>query len=65
MNTNTRIIEVLEYDQGWPAQFQSESDLIQSVLSSQIAAVHHIGSTAVLGLKAKPVIDILLEVKES
>ena len=62
MDTNTRIIEVVEYDQKWPSQFQAESDLIRSVLSSQIVAVHHIGSSAVPELKAKPIIDIMLEV---
>lgn len=64
MNTKTRIIEVAEYDEKWPTQFQSESGLIESVLGSQIVALHHIGSTAVPGLKAKPIIDILLEVND-
>jgi len=64
MNMKTRIIEIVEHDEGWPTQFQSESDIIESVLGSQIVGLHHIGSTAVPGLKAKPIIDIMLEVND-
>ena len=59
-----RIIEVIKYDEQWPQLFELEKQLLISSLSMKNMAVHHIGSTAVPGLAAKPVIDILLEVEE-
>jgi GrpB-like predicted nucleotidyltransferase (UPF0157 family)/RimJ/RimL family protein N-acetyltransferase len=63
MDKEKRKIEVVEYDNNWPAAFQKEANVISAVLSEEIVHIHHIGSTAVHGLNAKPVIDILLEVK--
>lgn len=58
-----RTITVVAYDPRWPEMFTAESQLLQQVLPGGIAkAIHHIGSTSVPGLAAKPVIDILLEV---
>jgi len=64
MNTNKRIIQVVAYDPGWPERFQIEREAISAVLGNEITRVHHIGSTAVPGLAAKPTIDILLEVED-
>lgn len=63
MSRNKRTIEVVDYDPNWPDDFRREAEALSEVLAGQIAGVHHIGSTAVPGLKAKPVIDIMLEVK--
>ena len=57
------IIEVVDYDPTWPQQFQSEAELIKPLFGDNLAALYHIGSTAVPGLSAKPTIDMLLEVK--
>ncbi len=54
-----RIIEVVPYDINWPTMFKHESHLIQHALGNNCLTVHHIGSTSVPGLSAKPVIDIL------
>ena len=53
-----RPIVVVAYDPAWPAIFASEKDLLWSVLGRRVSAIEHIGSTAVPGLPAKPVIDI-------
>lgn len=58
-----RIIEVVPYDAGWIGQFEAEAELLRSLLGEEVAAVHHIGSTSIPGMAAKPVIDILLEVR--
>ena len=63
MKQKKQIIEVVEYNPLWPEEYQKESSEIARALNGQIVAIHHIGSTSVPGLKAKPVIDILLEVK--
>lgn len=64
MNLKKRRIEIVDYDRRWPDLFQEEARLLSEVLSTELVRIHHIGSTAVAGLKAKSVIDILLEVKD-
>ena len=59
-----RKIAVVPYDEKWPQLFEAESLLIKTVLGGVAENVHHIGSTSVPGLSAKPVIDILLEVSD-
>lgn len=59
-----RKIAVVAYDDNWPALFATEYALLQPVLGDVMAQIHHIGSTSVPGLAAKPVIDILLEVND-
>lgn len=59
-----REIVVVPYDEKWPEMFKVESFLIKALLGDLVENVHHIGSTSVPGLSAKPVIDILLEVSD-
>ena len=59
-----RKIEVTEYNPEWPKLFKQEEKLIKQVLGKNCKAVYHIGSTAVKGMKAKPVIDIMPVVKD-
>ena len=58
----SRIVEIVPYDPNWPDKYNAEMVLIAGALGSNLAAAHHIGSTAVPGLAAKPTIDILLVV---
>lgn len=60
----TRKIEVVPYDPAWPQMFEEEAKIIRQALGENCIAIHHIGSTAVPGLCAKPKIDIILCVKE-
>ncbi|MFK3708419.1 GrpB family protein [Klebsiella sp. NPDC088457] len=57
-----RMLTVVDYDDMWPRLFESERSLLQITLGKVISQIHHIGSTSVPGLSAKPVIDILIEV---
>ena len=59
-----RPIVVVTYDQAWPERFRAERDRIGRALGQKAQNVEHIGSTAVPGLAAKPVIDILLVVED-
>ena len=52
-------IIVTEYNPLWSEMFKSESEIIKQILGNNCIEVHHIGSTAVPGLKAKPIIDIM------
>lgn len=47
------------YDPLWPDEFRAEADRIRGVCDDLEVRVEHIGSTAVPGLSAKPIIDIL------
>ncbi len=53
-------IEIVDYDPRWPARFALESARIRSVLAEPSLEIEHHGSTAVPGLAAKPVIDMLV-----
>jgi len=56
----TARIEIVDYDPGWPGMFEAERKLLLRALGPWLAgAIEHIGSTAVVGLRAKPVIDIM------
>jgi GrpB-like predicted nucleotidyltransferase (UPF0157 family) len=58
-------VRILDYDPAWPLKFQAEAAKIQAALGDRALDVHHVGSTSVPGLPAKPVIDIALVVADS
>jgi len=51
---------LIDYDPEWPFLFEQERDRLQSVLLDIPRGIEHYGSTSVLGLRAKPIIDILV-----
>ncbi len=56
--------QITPYNEQWPSMFLAESRLIADVFEPDLIGIHHVGSTAVVGLSAKPEIDILVEVRE-
>jgi GrpB-like predicted nucleotidyltransferase (UPF0157 family) len=58
----TEPIELVPYDDGWPTCFVSWRDRLRAVLGA--SRIEHVGSTAVPGLPAKPVIDIQVSVRD-
>jgi len=62
--TDKRRVGIVSYNPNWKEIYKEESKKIKNVLSDIIVDIHHIGSTAIPGIKAKPVIDILVEVKD-
>jgi GrpB-like predicted nucleotidyltransferase (UPF0157 family) len=57
-----REIVIAGYDPSWPRRFASERERIRAALGARALRIEHIGSTAVPGLAAKPIVDILVEV---
>lgn len=59
-------IEMADFSYKWNELFERESELIQKnmIHKGNIVSIIHIGSTSVLGLKAKPIIDMLLIVED-
>ncbi len=55
---------VLPYDPDWPHSYLTEADKLTPILGANLISLHHIGSTSVPGLAAKPTIDILASVKD-
>ncbi len=58
-------IRIVPYDAEWPARFENERTELEAAIGPWIAGgIHHVGSTAVPGLDAKPIIDILVGVED-
>lgn len=56
-------ISIVSYDTEWPKLFESEANFLRRKLpGGLINRIEHFGSTSIIGLAAKPVIDILMEV---
>jgi GrpB-like predicted nucleotidyltransferase (UPF0157 family) len=61
------VIRVVDYDPDWPRRFESLRDEYAGAMAAAgvpVAAIEHVGSTAVPGLAAKPVIDCDIVVAE-
>ncbi|MBA3336295.1 MAG: GrpB family protein [Chloroflexia bacterium] len=58
-------IEITDYDPEWPRIFAREAKAIRVALGARALDIHHVGSTSVTGLAAKPRIDIVLTVPDS
>jgi GrpB-like predicted nucleotidyltransferase (UPF0157 family) len=58
----TRKVEVVPHNPGWHYLFETEAKEIEIALADNIIAIHHIGSTSIETIYAKPIIDILVEV---
>jgi GrpB-like predicted nucleotidyltransferase (UPF0157 family) len=62
---DTQGIEIVAYDPTWPDRFRHEAVKIRAALGANALNLEHVGSTAVPGLPAKPVIDIHLTVQDA
>lgn len=58
-----RTVEIVEYDPSWPELYEQEAVAIRGALAGLNLQCFHIGSTAIPGMSAKAVIDILLAVE--
>jgi GrpB-like predicted nucleotidyltransferase (UPF0157 family) len=59
-----RDIIIVPYDPAWPVRYERERARIVAAVGAELRAIHHVGSTSVEGLAAKPIIDILLVVRD-
>ncbi len=58
----SRNLRLVPYDPSWPERFQREAARLHKAIGQWATAIEHVGSTAVPGLLAKPVIDIAVAV---
>lgn len=58
-------VRVVPYDRAWPQRFAVEEEVLDQAIGEWVTGgIHHVGSTAVAGLAAKPVIDIMVGVTD-
>jgi GrpB-like predicted nucleotidyltransferase (UPF0157 family) len=58
-------VAIAPYDPAWPESFRAEKEhLLSSLPGDLVRRVEHFGSTAVPGLAAKPIVDVLVEVTD-
>jgi GrpB-like predicted nucleotidyltransferase (UPF0157 family) len=60
-----REIKIVDYDTDWPKKFEAHAKIIADALGGSALRIEHVGSTSVPGLAAKPIIDILVVVRDS
>lgn len=59
-----RPVVIVDYDPSWPERFVEHGKRITAALGIPSEAVHHVGSTSVPDLGAKPIVDIIVEVPD-
>lgn len=59
-----RDMQVVPYDPLWVQHFENESNILRTIIGNNLETIYHMGSTSIPGIFAKPVIDILVSVRE-
>jgi GrpB-like predicted nucleotidyltransferase (UPF0157 family) len=59
-----RQVTVVPHDPQWPAAFERAAREVKDALGESLVAIHHIGSTAIPGIHAKPIIDMMAVASE-
>lgn len=62
LGQHKRDFTIVPYQLGWKDLFEQEADLLHSALGEKALRIEHIGSTAIPGILAKPIIDIMVAV---
>jgi GrpB-like predicted nucleotidyltransferase (UPF0157 family) len=57
-------VEVVDYDPAWPLRFAEEAAALRAALPGLVDRIEHFGSTAVPGMPAKPIVDVLVAVPD-
>jgi GrpB-like predicted nucleotidyltransferase (UPF0157 family) len=60
-----RDVVIADYDPIWPHWYESAAFRIREALGDRALEIHHVGSTSVRGLAAKPLIDVNLVVRDT
>lgn len=64
MSAEESWVEVVPHDGRWTASYRTEAAAIRTALDDYVLGIEHFGSTAVPGLIAKPIVDILVGARE-
>lgn len=59
-----RPVEIKKYSPEWAKEYEKEKEKLLNLLDNNIISIEHIGSTSVKGLDAKPILDIMVGIKD-
>ncbi len=59
VDTRVRNVHLVPHDPAWAMQARRESALVHAALEANLIVVHHIGSTAIPAIRAKPILDLM------
>jgi len=59
-----RKVEVTAYDPNWPVNYEKEAVNLKKIFGGELLEIHHIGSTSIPEMDAKPIIDVLMVVQD-
>ena len=60
LGLNSGILRLSSYRDEWPVLYESEQETIESSIGEHIVDIQHVGSTAIVGMPAKPILDIAI-----
>ena len=63
LGLNKDVVALTRHEEGWQALFAQEKMLLESLLGDMAVDIQHIGSTAIRGIAAKPMLDVLIGVR--
>ncbi len=63
VNLNINKYSLIPYDPRWPQRFDELRAMLKDVFEAKALHIEHVGSTAIPGMMAKPIIDVLVEVE--
>jgi len=58
------LVRLVPYQPAWADLFEQEAERLSAALGDQVVRIEHVGSTAVPGLDAKPILDIVVAVRD-
>ncbi len=64
MGLNRLNVELKEHNEKWKKEFEEEKKVLKEIFKDDALEIEHVGSTAIPGLKAKPIIDMAIAVKD-
>lgn len=62
LGLNKDVVSLVPYHHEWKALYEQEKTLLESLIGEHVVDIEHIGSTAIAGIAAKPLLDILIGV---
>lgn len=54
-------LEIMDYQENYPIIYEKEKDELLEIYGDRISFIDHVGSTSIIGIKSKPIIDILIQ----
>lgn len=57
-------VTITEYSPVWRELFEQEKNLLEGIVEEAVGIIEHVGSTSVVGLAAKPIIDIMIGLRD-